>query len=132
MSTLTSTPLIVETPRGPSVAGTRITVYSVMDYIRAGRSRAYILQMLPLLNSEQLDAVFEYIEQHRAEVERAYAEILRRSEQMQAHSREVSRQRAPFTPDTPTEERRKILLKKLAEQSNAAQEDHEDHYPARS
>ena len=34
MSAITTTnSLIVETPRGPSIAGTRITVYSVMDYI---------------------------------------------------------------------------------------------------
>ena len=28
------TPLIVETKRGPCIAGTRITVFSVMDYLK--------------------------------------------------------------------------------------------------
>ena len=29
-----TTPLIVETRRGPCIAGTRITVFSVMDYLQ--------------------------------------------------------------------------------------------------
>ena len=56
----TTNSLIVETPRGPSIAGTRITVYSVMDYIKANRSKEYILQFLRV-TPEQLDAAFEYI-----------------------------------------------------------------------
>ncbi|HZF40352.1 MAG TPA: hypothetical protein VE715_16120 [Blastocatellia bacterium] len=42
-SEATKTSLIVETPRGPSLVGTRITVYSVMDYIKEGWSRLYII-----------------------------------------------------------------------------------------
>lgn len=68
MNATTPEALIVETPRGPSLAGTRITVYSVMDYIKAGRSKYYIEQIMQL-TPEQVDAVFAYVEQHREAVE---------------------------------------------------------------
>src|SRR5262245_60443692 len=113
MSAITTTDsLIVETPRGPSIAGTRITVYSVMDYLKANRSREYILQFLHVTR-EQLDAAIEYIEQHREEVERDYQRILRRSQELRGHYEKVFRERSPYPPDMPWEEKRKLLIQKL-------------------
>lgn len=88
MNTATSTePLIdANNPRGPSIAGTRITVYSVMDSIKAGWDKEEILAHLPRVSLEQLDAVYDYIEQHREEVEAAYKRILLRSAAAQAES----------------------------------------------
>lgn len=91
-------PLIEVTPRGPSIAGTRITVYSVMDYITRNRSKEYILEMMPLITAEQLDAVYDYIEQHREAVEEEYAQILRRSAELEAHYKKIQRERSPFPP----------------------------------
>ena len=122
MNTTTATiPLIEETPRGPSIAGTRITVYSIMDYIKNDRSKEYILQRMPLITAEQLDAVFEYIEQHREAVEREYEQILRRSAEWQEEARKVWLARAPYPPDLPEEERRKRMLQRIAEMKAAAQ-----------
>lgn len=115
MSTATNNgSLIVETPRGPSLAGTRITVYSVMDLIKANRSKRYIEQMM-LLTPEQVDAVFAYIEEHQEEVERDYAEILRRSEELRLRYEEQNRARSRFPPEMPWEERRKLMLERLAQ-----------------
>jgi uncharacterized protein (DUF433 family) len=113
----TKTSIIVETPRGPSLVGTRITVYSVMDYIKGGRSRAYIRQIMNLTN-EQLDAVYEYIEQHKEEVERDYARIVARSEELRAYYEEQNRHRWPFPPDMPREEQQRLARQKL-EQMNS-------------
>ena len=85
MSATTTNALIVETPRGPSIAGTRITVYSAMDLIKANWSKEDILQFMPI-TAEQLDAVYEYVEQHRDEVEQEYEDILRREAEARAQS----------------------------------------------
>ncbi|MGH9848113.1 MAG: DUF433 domain-containing protein [Blastocatellia bacterium] len=113
MNTIDS-PLIVELPRGPSIAGTRITVYSVMDYIKANRSKEYILEMMPAITETQLDAVYEYIEQHKEEVERDYAEILRRTEELRERYDKIFWERTGFPTDLPLEER-KALLKQRRE-----------------
>jgi uncharacterized protein (DUF433 family) len=119
------TSLIVENPRGPSLVGTRITVYSVMDYIKGGRSRAYIRQIMNLTN-EQLDAVYEYIKQHKEEVERDYARIVARSEEMRAYYEEQNRHRRPFPPDMPLEEKQRLVRQKLEQMKKAAETDHEN------
>ena len=62
MNTTTTNPLIEILPRGPSIAGTRITVYSMMDYIKAnsiegrfwdpgGEIRAKLQEGLSLLSA---------------------------------------------------------------------------------
>jgi uncharacterized protein (DUF433 family) len=106
--------LIEETPRGPSIAGTRITVYSVMDYIKGNRSKEYILEMMPSITAEELDAVYDYIEQHRDAVEEEYAQILRRSAGRQEEARQKWLARAPYPPDLPEEERRKRIAQRIA------------------
>jgi uncharacterized protein (DUF433 family) len=106
MSTLTATSqLIVETPRGPYVAGTRISIYAVMDYIKANRSKEYILEKLPILNLAQLDAVYDYIEQHKEEVDLGYEDMVRRCAELEARYRKVRAERSPFPPEMPLEER---------------------------
>ncbi len=121
----TKTSLIVETPRGPSLVGTRITVYSVMDYIKGGRSRTYIRQIMNLTN-EQLDAVYEYIEQHKEEVERDYARIVARSEELRAYYEEQNRHRWRFPLDMPLEEQQKLARQKLEQMKKAAEANNEN------
>ena len=121
----TKTSLIVETPRGPSLVGTRITVYSVMDYIKGGRSRMYIRQIMNL-TKEQLDAVYEYIEQHKEEVERDYARIVARSEELRAYYEEQNRGRSPFPPDMPLEEQQRLARQKLEQMKKDAEAKNEN------
>lgn len=123
-SQATKASLIVEIPRGPSLVGTRITVYSVMDYIKGGRSRAYIRQIMNLTD-EQLDAVYEYIEQHREQVEKDYARILAESEEERAYYEEKNRHRGPFPPDMPMEEQIRLMRQKLEQMNKAAEAKHE-------
>lgn len=117
----TKTSLIVETPRGPSLVGTRITVYSVMDYIKAGWSRLYIMKIMGLTD-EQLDAVYEYIEQHKEEVEKDYARIVAREEEERAYYEERNRHRWRFPLDMPLEEQQRLAREKLEQMKNAAEQ----------
>ncbi|MEK7830509.1 MAG: DUF433 domain-containing protein [Acidobacteriota bacterium] len=112
--------LIVETPRGPSLAGTRITVYDLMDYLKGNWSRNFITQIMSITH-EQLDAVIAYIAEHKEDVEREYAEILRYQEELRAHYEPLFWERSRFTPDTPLEERRRILLQVIEERKKASQ-----------
>ena len=126
MDTTTTEALIVETPRGPSLAGTRLTVYAVMDLIKAGRSKRFIEQMM-LLTPEQVDAIFAYVEAHREEVEAAYERILQREAIARAESERIMRERSPYPPDMPWEEKKKLLIQKIEAKKKAAQEQNGSH-----
>jgi uncharacterized protein (DUF433 family) len=71
---------IINRGRGPEIAGTRVTVYRVMDFLRDGSSEARIAKELEL-TPDDVRAAMEYIDQHRAEVEEEYAKILARVQQ---------------------------------------------------
>ncbi len=69
--------MIVNQDRCPRIAGTRISVYDVMDYLRAGwseQSIAFTLRLSP----DQVAAAHQYIDEHEHEVTAAYQRILDR------------------------------------------------------
>jgi uncharacterized protein (DUF433 family) len=63
--------------RGPEIIGTRITVYDIMDYYTKGWHHASIAVTLGL-SSAQVKTAIQYIEDHRAEVDAEYAQMLAR------------------------------------------------------
>ena len=63
--------------RGPEIAGTRITVFDVMDYLKHGWHRDRIA-MLFRLSSRDVQVAIDYIEAHRSEVDAEYQRILDR------------------------------------------------------
>jgi uncharacterized protein (DUF433 family) len=68
---------IIDRGRGPEIAGTRITVYDVLDYYKAGRHRDMIADTLEL-SSQQVEVAIRYIEEHHDEVTEGYNRILAR------------------------------------------------------
>ena len=68
---------IINRGRGPEIAGTRITVYDVMDYYKDGWHRDQIAALFRL-SSRDIQAAIDYIESHREEVEVEYQKILDR------------------------------------------------------
>jgi uncharacterized protein (DUF433 family) len=66
---------IIDRGRGPEIAGTRITVYDVMDYRKHGWHRDRIAGQF-LLSSEQIQAALDYIDAHKEEVQRDYDAML--------------------------------------------------------
>jgi uncharacterized protein (DUF433 family) len=71
---------IIDRGRGPELEGTRVTVYRIMDYVRAGDPPFQIAEELDL-SEEQVRAALEYINAHRDEVEVEYEAILKRVRQ---------------------------------------------------
>jgi uncharacterized protein (DUF433 family) len=72
-------PRIVNRGDGPKIEGTRITVYTVLEYLRAGRTRDWIAAMLNL-SSDQVQAAMDYIRDHDTQVNAEYATIVARIE----------------------------------------------------
>ena len=65
---------IIDRGRGPEIAGTRITVYDVLDYHRDGWHRDRIASLFRI-SSRQVEAALRYIEEHRDEVMADYQEM---------------------------------------------------------
>jgi uncharacterized protein (DUF433 family) len=68
---------IIDVGRGPQIAGTRITVYDIMDYLKQDWHHTAIAAWLRI-SSTQVLAAIQYIDEHRAEVEAEYRRILER------------------------------------------------------
>ena len=83
---------IIRTERGLTIAGTRITVYHIMDYLNAGWTPKLIPGWLRL-TEEQLNAALSYIEEHRSEVEAEYQTVLQTSEEIREYWEEKNRSR---------------------------------------
>jgi uncharacterized protein (DUF433 family) len=84
--------IIIRTERGLVLAGTRITLYDVMDYVTENYPPKFIRAMLGLTD-EQVAAALFYIETHRAEVETEYQFILKEAEELQQYYEEENRDR---------------------------------------
>jgi len=68
---------IIDRGRGPEIAGSRITVYDVLDYHKDGWPVKEIAWLFHL-STAQVDAAVRYIEEHRDEVMADYQEMLAR------------------------------------------------------
>jgi uncharacterized protein (DUF433 family) len=76
---------------GLFIAGTRISLYDVMDFEIAQYPAKFIANMLNL-SQEQVQAALEYIETHRTEVESEYRSILAEASELQAYWQEQNRE----------------------------------------
>jgi uncharacterized protein (DUF433 family) len=65
--------------RGPAIKGTRITVYSIVDYMIEGWHCERIADFLRL-HPEEVQAAMDYVREHTLEVLREYVKILERCE----------------------------------------------------
>lgn len=83
---------IIRTERGLTIAGTRITLYDVMDYVTEHYPPKFIRAMLGLTD-EQVHAALSYIETYRAEVEAEYQLILKEAEELRQYYEEENRER---------------------------------------
>ncbi|MDZ7958102.1 MAG: DUF433 domain-containing protein [Aulosira sp. DedQUE10] len=83
---------IIRTERGLTIAGTRITIYDVMDYVTAQYPVRYTRNMLNLTD-EQINAALSYIETNRAQVEAEYQKVLQEAEEIRQYWEERNRER---------------------------------------
>ncbi|MBW4579705.1 MAG: DUF433 domain-containing protein [Tildeniella nuda ZEHNDER 1965/U140] len=92
--------LIIRTERGLTIAGTRITLYDVMDYATAGYPPKFIQGLFDLTH-EQINAALAYIEVNRVEVEAEYQQVLKEAEALQQYYEEQNRERVARIAEQP-------------------------------
>lgn len=83
--------IIVRTEWGLTIAGTRITLYDVMDYVTAQYPPKFIRGLFNL-TEDQINAALAYIEANRAEVEAEYQIVLKESEEPRQYYEERNRE----------------------------------------
>ena len=105
---------IIRTERGLTIAGTRITLYDVMDYVTAQYPAKFIRDMLNLTN-EQVNAALSYIEANRAEVEAEYQTVLKEAEEIRQYWEERNRERLAQIKALPPKPGQEVIRAKLQE-----------------
>jgi uncharacterized protein (DUF433 family) len=91
ISTFNDQSSVIRTERGLTIAGTRITLYDVMDYVSAQYPPKFIRAMLSLTD-EQIDAALSYIQTHRVAVETEYQAVLQESEELRRYWEEQNQE----------------------------------------
>lgn len=81
---------IIRTERGLTIAGTRITLYDVMDYVTEQYPPKFIRGLFDL-TEEQINAALAYIEANRADVEAEYQMVLKEAEELQQYYEQKNR-----------------------------------------
>ena len=105
-------PAIIRAERGLTIAGTRITLYDVMDYLKAQYPQKLIREKLGL-NDEQVCAALAYIETHRAEVEAEYQECLQTAVEIREYWEKRNRERFAKIAAMPQSPGQEVLRAKL-------------------
>jgi uncharacterized protein (DUF433 family) len=109
-------PSIIRRPdKGLTISGTRITIYAIMDYLRAGWTRDNLREWLNL-SDEQVSVALDYIAAHQQEVEAEYQTVLNQSEARRRYWEEQLRQHLARTPPAAPSPQKAALTAKLAEQ----------------
>lgn len=81
---------IIRTERGLTIAGTRITIYDIMDYVTAQYPPKFIRGLFDL-TEEQINAALVYIEANRSKVEAEYHQVLEEAEELRLYYEEKNR-----------------------------------------
>ena len=96
------------------INGSRISLYDVMDYVTANRTPEEIMEWLPM-TTEQVAGALAYIEQHRAEVEVEYQEVLQYAEENRRYWEERNRERLAEIAARPASPETEPIRRKIAE-----------------
>lgn len=103
---------VIRTERGLSLAGTRITLYQIMDYLKAGISPSLIRDHFRLTVKQTAD-ILSYIEVHRDEVETEYKQVLAYDEEIRQYWEKRNREHFAKRKTVPPEPGREHLYAKL-------------------
>jgi uncharacterized protein (DUF433 family) len=103
---------IVRTGRGLTIAGTRITLYDIMEYMKADWPPKLIQQWLNLTDAQTADA-FAYIAAHRDEVEAEYQLVIEQAEAARAYWEERNRERLAELRELPPRPGQEEIIEKL-------------------
>ncbi|NES19435.1 MAG: DUF433 domain-containing protein [Symploca sp. SIO3E6] len=115
MSTPTKQAAIIRTERGLTISGTRISIYDVIDFLKAQYPPLLIRDKFNLTNA-QIEAALSYIEVNQAQVEAEYAEVLQTRQEIYQYWEEHNRDRFAKIAAMPRKPEHSVLWAKLEEQ----------------
>lgn len=113
-------PIVVRTSRGLTIAGTRITLYAIMDYLKLEWPAKLIRDRLNLTD-EQLNGALDYIEAHLEEVEAEYQLVLKQAEEIRQYWEERNKERfaeIAALPPRPGQEKIKAKIRARKKELN--------------
>lgn len=114
---------VVRTSRGLSIAGTRITLYQLMDYLKADYPPEVIRDRFRLTIKQMLEAI-EYIETHQDEVEAEYKLVLEKAAANRHYWEDRNREQlARIAATPPKPEQAEIWSKLQAWKTRLAEEE---------
>src|SRR5438132_11138104 len=105
-------PPIIRTERGLTIAGTRITLYDVMDYLVEDSLPRLICDRLNLTDQQVADAL-NYIAANRAEVEAEYQQVLQEADETRQYWEERNRERMAEIAAMPPKPGQEVIRAKL-------------------
>ena len=106
---------IIRTERGLTIVGTRITLYDVIDFVKAQYPLKLIRDKLNLTD-EQVSAALSYIEANPTQVEVEYQEVLQTREEIRQYWEERNREHFVRITTMPRQLGQEALWTKLEEQ----------------
>ncbi|MFW5640101.1 MAG: DUF433 domain-containing protein [Thermodesulfobacteriota bacterium] len=107
-------PTVVRTNRGLSIAGTRITLYQIMDYIKANEPPEVIRDHFRL-TIKQTEDVLDYIKTHYDEVEKEYLKVVAQAEENRRYWEERNKERFAEIAKLPRKPENEAVWAKLDE-----------------
>ena len=106
---------IVRTERGLTISGTRLTLYDVMDFLKAEYSPKLIRNKFNLTD-DQINAALSYIEANRDRLETEYQQVLQTRAEIRSYWEERNRERFDRIAMMPHKPGQEALWAKLEEQ----------------
>ncbi len=106
---------IIRTERGLTIAKTRITLYDVIDYLKAEYPPKFIGSILNL-KADQLKAALSYIDANHAEVEAEYQVVLKEAEETRQYWEERNHEIFAKIANMPPPPGREAIWEKLKAQ----------------
>jgi uncharacterized protein (DUF433 family) len=108
-------PAIIRTERGLTIAGSRVTIYDVMDFIKAQYPPKLIRDKFNLTD-EQISSALSYIEINRDQVESEYQQVLQTREEIRQYWEDRNREHFARLATIPRKPGQENLWAKLEQQ----------------
>ncbi|MDJ0532355.1 MAG: DUF433 domain-containing protein [Xenococcaceae cyanobacterium MO_207.B15] len=106
---------IIRTERGLTIAGTRISLYDVIDLLKVQYPPKLIRDKFNLTDL-QINAALSYIETNKTQVEAEYQEVLQNRKEIRQYWEERNRDRFARIAAMPHKPGQEVLWAKLEEQ----------------
>ncbi|MEG4987240.1 DUF433 domain-containing protein [Microcoleus sp. BR0-C5] len=106
---------IIRTERGLTISGTRLTLYDVIDFLKAEYSPKLIRNKFNLTD-DQINAALSYIEANRTQIETEYQQVLQTRSEIRSYWENRNRERFDRIAMMPHKPGQEALWAKLEQQ----------------